>query len=249
VLSRSGRESTTLRPKAGVYRHCCQRINRSSRSGSFDRHCPASATEHREKALQDLDGCSSMRRTSTIAFCAVHVPLQRPQDEAGEATLGDVHYVVQSGVESPTHDAFIARGPATGLCSALRFYRGPYGAVRQRDVAPGADQRSLTPRRAAEEQRHPGGWRGGPPEGGPLTPPRDPATARHARRLRCLSRRRSRRAPRRRRRGPVRAVDRPSARRPFRVPPASSRRRPLRSRSRGAAGLPSPRRSRGSPAS
>jgi heme-degrading monooxygenase HmoA len=69
-------------------------------------------TEHRaEKALQDLDrmlehvpGLADHRILRSFGMSPLASALR---DEAGEATLGDVHYVVQSEWESlESHDAF-----------------------------------------------------------------------------------------------------------------------------------------------
>ena len=69
-------------------------------------------TEHRaEKALQDLDGMfepAAGHVDHRILRSFGMSPLASAlRDEAGEATLGDVHYVVQSEWESlESHDAF-----------------------------------------------------------------------------------------------------------------------------------------------
>ena len=69
-------------------------------------------TEHRaEKALQDLDGLFEQvtghvdhRILRSFGMSPLASALK---DEAGEATLGDIHYVVQSEWESlESHDAF-----------------------------------------------------------------------------------------------------------------------------------------------
>ncbi len=91
-------------------------------------------TEHRaEKALQDLDGMfeqASGHSDHRILRSFGMSPLASAlRDEAGEAALGDVHFVVQSEWESlEAHDAFYRSEPLQRVYAVLSsiLTSGPY---------------------------------------------------------------------------------------------------------------------------